>query len=301
MRPAEIEDNIGNHHKYPSQRLLECIKKTSEQFEIKGDHAQKLISMEQATSLEELIKTYNNVLKILVISNYGKKKVPQNWYIVESWNVYNQSYVEDLRQCLNENILSWFERQESHTSEQCVKCIANLRKSRNAEDIQSLLLLTAGIKLTDDIDLSIIPRRKEFYKNQYYITTTIEDPYKFEAQKQRYEFFLKQMMIYGHISDVLDDAIVENINIDIEAIRTQCEIEIEEKKKKEELKEIEEKEKRKKEKINNVIKIIIFSIISILLIFGIMYIFEMIGGIIGLIIIIGFIGLIPKILLTGRI
>ena len=130
---------MSDYSQHPYRDLLEFIDNGCKQLGEERDFAQILLSMEQAESIEQLIKIYNNIYKLLAAAFFGTRKLPHGWYKPETWGYSNEYLIEELNYCLNDNILKWFNSQNSKTKELCLKCISNLRESKNTSAIEGIL------------------------------------------------------------------------------------------------------------------------------------------------------------------
>ena len=274
-------------------RLLLNIENKCKQLGEERDFVNYLLSMENANSLEELIKIYNNVFKLLAYLFFGTKDVPHNWYIPETWGRYNFYYVEDLNGFLNENILKCYTRLKDPTSEQCIMFLSNLRENDNIKEIKEAILANTP-KVDENLALKVLStrnlhnlRRKEIEKDSSNKTKYIET----YIQNSRC------LAAYGRIFDVAELAFGKANHIVYDGMKEQYEADV----KLYRIKKEDEKKKQKEEKRTKFINTIILSIIAIIVMIVMIYLFEAIGGGIGIIIIIGLIGALPSLLLKGKI
>lgn len=285
-------NKMQDYSDHPYGRLLLHIENKCKQLGEERDFVNYLLSMENANSLEELIKIYNNVFKLLAYLFFGTKDVPHNWYIPETWGRYNFYYVEDLNGYLNENLLKCYTRLKEPTCEQCLMFLSNLRENGNINEIKEAILAN-----THEVDGNLVLKvlssrniqyssRKEIEKGSNNKTTRIESYIKSS----------KCLAAYGRIFDVAEIAFGEANYIAYDGMKEQYEADVE----LERIKKEEEKKKQKEEKRTKFINTIILSIIAIIVMIVMICLFAAIGGVIGIIIIIGLIGALPSLLLKGK-
>lgn len=195
-------------------KLLEAVEIASQQYEIEGEFVQRLLSMEDATSINYMIKTYNNIIKILSISNFESKTVPMLWYQIDCWKNMYQNLYHDLNQYFNECILSWFKNQDKPTDVQYKTAISNIRYSANAETIQS--------------DISKIYHDNEdnhiYYfsilKQQHYFQNNINQKGKLNMNYSNYItdyiFYSNRLAVDGHIFDIVENEFAKQHDINYE-------------------------------------------------------------------------------------
>ena len=86
-------NEMTDYSKYPYSRMLQYIEKEVLNWERKN-HIDYILSMENAETMEKLIDIYNHVFQYLAILFFGTKKVPRDWYIVETWGYKNEYLLE---------------------------------------------------------------------------------------------------------------------------------------------------------------------------------------------------------------
>ena len=274
------------------KRLFEYIENGCKQHNIERDCVKYLISMEQAESIEQLIKIYNNIYKLLAIIFYGGENVPYDWYKHEYWGYEPHEMVEELTQYLNENILKWVKRLDYLKKVHYSLSIINLRECQNTEYIQETILNLAGDGAPDNIKTLAAWRQHhhisllEFNKRGRRQGNTLCD----------YMHYSKLLVANGRIFDVIEEAFAKQNNIDYNDLLVQYRKELEER----EIKRKEEEE-RKAEEEENIKQKNFFSAFIIITLLVIFLVIISKIGFFGIIIIIGLIGLLPKIFLTGKI
>lgn len=141
---------MGDYSHYSYCRLLEHLEEKGKQYSDRRNYAEYLLSMNEADSIDSLIKIYNNVFKLLAILFYGTDKLPSNWYVVETWG-YNRAYLlEELNDCYNQNLLVLYKRIEAPTLEQFYTFIANLKKSDNYSDIEEQIIKCSNLDINKE-------------------------------------------------------------------------------------------------------------------------------------------------------
>ena len=286
---------MPDNSQYPYTRLLPFIKDGCKQIGEERDFVTYLLSMDQAESIEELVRILNVTFKVLSVIHFGNRKVPSYWYTYSMWGISESDVVRDLFNFFNENILIWYQKQEQNPSmELRALCIANLRNSSNQYKIAEEII---RVKLEENAALiSVINREKNNFFSLYSeLDSYITNNYKYNEVWAKYKTATKVLAGNGRIFDIIEEEILKKHAIDAEKLRIEYKQELEERKRQEEERRKEEEEKKKKEKNNMIITILIILPILFLL----MFLFSKIG-LLGIIIIIGFLGAIPKIFLTGK-
>ena len=279
-----------DYSQHPYKSLLDHINNGCQQINESRDFVEYLLSMEQAESIDELTKILNNVIKLLAVIFYGRKTLPNNWYLYDCWGRVPACYMRDLLNFYNENLLLWYKKQENPTVEQCTSCIVNLRHSSNTTIIQDEILELAGDNKAENIDFKINVR------DGHYETRISIDKLSYKSQNYLKTYKTRSRILgnYGRIVDAIEIAFGDKYNINYDKLILDFKNKVEQ-----ELKE--EEERLKKERKDKIVRILIFIPVLLVVLFVYYLIVECIGGIFGLIIIIGLIGLSPKILLTGKI
>lgn len=276
---------MSDFSQYPYQRLLTYIENECQQQGEERDFINYLLSMEHAESIEHLIKIYDNIYKLLAVLFFRTKKLPNEWYKPETWGYSNEYLIEELNYCLNDNILKWFNSQNSKTKELCFKCISNLRESKNTSAIEGILYkeLTHYI---DDVNKEIL-----YFRSRHYTLRKELERYcpNKTVRMNDYIYCSSYLAGHGRIFDIAEIKFAKERNITYEGLAEQYwkKVDLENTRKKAEL-----NEKRMK------MALIVIFIVPLLIL--LIYVLNEIGFL-GIIIIIGFIGLLPKILLTGKI
>ena len=252
----------------PLSALLDYIEKGCQQINEKRNFVDYLLSMEKASSLDELINKFNNVFKLLCNINFKDKRTPKDWYFYKHWT--NRNYVEILLCYLNENILSLYKRQGDYSKKQFNKFLINLRNCKNRKIIEQEILNISHKKYNSRL-YNLINNKSELHK--------IRGGY-FKYESKHLDYYTT-LVGNDYILDEIDTQINQIYGYDQEYLMENY--------------IFTEKEKRKK-----AIKGIANIILAFIVLAPIFYLFIKIGFF-GLIIIIGFLGLVPKILLTGKI
>jgi hypothetical protein len=281
---------MSNYSSYPYGRLLAYIDNGCQRIGEERDFVQYLITMDEVDSIEALVKRYNNIFKFLAVIFFGTNKLPDRWYVPETWGYNHEYLVDELNLCFNEKIWSWFNKQDSPTSELCIKCIANLRDGENYISMKNLFLKSYADNDADIIQLIATQHR------HYKLIKKLElDRNYSKPLKGQYIQSCKVLAWHGRVFDIVEKSLGKTIDVtyDDMAELYQKELELEAKRKK----EIERNaKKRRREKL---IRSIIIGVLTISIGLLFMIIIDEIG-IFGIIIMIGFIGAIPKLFLTGK-
>lgn len=263
------ERAIDNNNSLPPlSALLDHIEKGCQQINEERNLVDYLLSMEKASSLDELIHKFNNVFKLLCNINFKDKRTPKDWYLYKYWK--DWIYIEVLLCYLNENILSLYKRQGDYSKKQFNKFLINLRNCKNRKIIEQEILNISHKKCNSKLN-NLINNRYELHKNR-------RGYYKYESKDLDY---YTTLVGNDYILDEIDYQIVLNYGFNQEKLKEQY------------------LHLKKENKIKNIKGIAI--IIVALIVFALLFILFSKIGIFGLIIIIGFLGLVPKILITGKI
>ena len=276
---------MADYSAYPYGRMLSYIERRCMELGDNEKYIEYILSMEQAESIERLIKMYSSCYKVLAYLFFGTKKLPNEWYKPETWGYSNEYLIEELNYCLNDNILKWFNSQNSKTKELCFKCISNLRESKNTSAIEGILFkeLTHYI---DDANKGILYFRSRHYTLRKELESYCPNK---TVRMNDYIYCSSYLAGHGRIFDIAEIKFAKERNITYEGLAEQYwkKVDLENTRKKAEL-----NEKRMK------MALIVIFIVPLLIL--LIYVLSEIGFL-GIIIIIGFIGLLPKILLTGKI
>lgn len=189
---------MSDYSQHPYRDLLEFIDNGCKQLGEERDFAQILLSMEKAESIEQLIKIYNNIFKLLAAAFFGTRKLPHDWHRPELWGYRHGKLAVDLNDYLNINILKWYNSQQEPSYEQCMCCLANLHESHNVDTIGEELYkkITPNVENEDNEILYVRSRhyalRKELEK--YCTNRTVK--------KGEYISCSKYLAAHGRIFDV---------------------------------------------------------------------------------------------------
>lgn len=218
-----------SNHSYG--KLLTYIEEGCQRLNEKRDYVSYLLSMERVDSIEELIKIYNNIFKLLAYIFYGTLDFPYYWYYPETWGRYNYLLVNDLNCYLNENILKWYERQEKVTVEQCQQCLSNLRGGENVQAIEMEIVDCFSTNEEKElVSLSnIINRHFSLLKD---VATKTKNR---QGLIHNYILCSKELAAYGRIFDIVETSFGEDFDISYDGLAEQYkkECELAEQRKKE--------------------------------------------------------------------
>ena len=192
---------MADYSQYTYYRMLEYIESMSSQQKV-DNHIDYILSMRSATSIEQIIKTYNNTYQFLARLSYGKKNVPRDWYKPENWGESKEYLVEELNELFNESLLNWFNRQEKKTKENALICISNLRNGNNTEDIQNKILSIKKPKPDKGLD-NLIKIRNQ----QYSVRKEIEKrPFNHYLIMNNFRSCSRYLAAHKHIFDIAEIA-----------------------------------------------------------------------------------------------
>ncbi|MBR3455094.1 MAG: zinc ribbon domain-containing protein [Bacteroidaceae bacterium] len=211
------QEDLDLHWCYPN--LVNHIYRICTKYNIKRKRIQDILSMRRAESIETLIQKFNDVFELLAYDFYNGRDFPPNWYQHEYWGNLFTNHVEDLYQCLNENIVRWFEKQEKPTIEQCTSCIVNLRECSNKKGMQNSILSVAGENVASDIDHLIRLRERYHYMRLgFYQKTRMNSQFDSDSFRKKYIDLSNTMAASGHVFDVIEKAFAKEYAIDYAAL-----------------------------------------------------------------------------------
>lgn len=216
-----------DYSQHPYKKLLEFIETGCQKTNEERDYVKFLLSMEQAESIEDLVKILNIIFKLLAVIHFGKTVLPQGWYKYTKWGLDN-IYVIDLFSFFNENILRWCISQKRSKVLNDL-CIANLRDGRNQYKIAEEITGVTHSKFDDLISKIERIRIKysmfliEFYRH---------------GKSSVLKRYIGDLVYYGRILDITEEKTAKECLIDLENLQLKYKQGIYERK-------ILEKEKRK--------------------------------------------------------
>lgn len=233
-----------SNHKYRAlfAFIEEGCKRTGEE----RDFVTYLLSMENAASIEELIKILNNIYKLFATFIYGKEKWPKRWYFCEYWGMDNAKYVDVLYQYFNENLLQIFKKIEKPTEVDYIKFIVNFRVCDNILDIEEEMLRDTSEEVMQYLKTYISSRNYHYYRRKT-VEKYIDDPSTVSAELNGYKIATKSMLGNGRILDIAEVKFGNMFNIDYEELIKSYKEELERRKIFEE-KRIEKEKREKKNK-----------------------------------------------------
>lgn len=281
-----------DYNKYPYGRLLMYIDEGCKRIGEKRDFVQYAISMDEVESIEEMINRYNNLYKLLAVIFFGTNRLPNGWYVPETWGYKREYLIDELNDCLNGNIIKWLNRQENLTVDLCKIGIANFRNGKKSISPQNDKLRSFIVENTDIKNLLITQ------SSHYAIIKKIEKEYSLNKEYLRSQYLHSSKVLAGNgrVFDVVEVALGEDIDFSYENLAEQYKYEL----KIEAERRIKKEEKRKKEKRNRTLSFIFIKLPIILALLVIYVIIVDKLSIFGIIIIIGLIGALPKLFLTGK-
>lgn len=229
-----------DYSQHPYKRLLEFIDTGCQKINEERDFVSHLLSMEQANSIEELVRILNVTFKVLAVIHFGSIKLPSNWYKYLSWENEDKYYVKDLFSFFNKKLLKWYVNLERYPSlDQRAFCIANLRDEYNQYEIVQAIMGVRGF----DFPYSIIELNRE--RNSFFsLINDLEgyttNNYKYNEVWAKYKTATKVLAGNGRIFDIIDEENLKKHAIDAEKLRLKYKQELEERRR-------QEKERRKQE------------------------------------------------------
>lgn len=128
------------------------------------NHSDILLSMQNSTSIKELVCIYDKVFKRLVRLTYGEdeSRFPSYWYKPVFW-MENRGYLaEELDNYLNCNILRLLKNNLSKSNELFIACLLNIRNGSNKENTQRELFSLCNDFSEDNVN-EFIKIRDDYY------------------------------------------------------------------------------------------------------------------------------------------
>lgn len=269
---------MEDYSKYSYSNLLKFFQVEDRNNSEGISHADYLLSMGDAKSIDEMITIYNKVFEKIAFYVFSKK-LPDYWFITDSWDSFKYLATE-LNECFNENLLKWYKSLQSPKEEDCILCVVNLRNCDTKTKIQNEIILHKSFEELGLLD--IIGKRDNSYYIRAKISKLISHKLDYSELKSQYVSLMVELLSFGYKYSIEETKFEEIRGTNIKkAVQINY-----------------EKSQEKETTGDKIIKII-FTLLFLLLSVGLLYLFSEIG-LIGIIIIIGLLGALPKILLTGK-
>ena len=256
---------MADYSAYPYGRMLSYIERRCTELGDDKKYIEYILSMENAESIERLIKMYSSCYKVLAYLFFGTKKLPYAWYNTETWG-YNYGWlIDELNYCLNENILKWYKRQESPSNKQTLSALSNLHESKNIVTVQNEILKISTPQADNGVKTLFYIRDKQYdmrNKNSNY-----------RYNEHDYLYCSGYLAAHGHIFDIIEIRFGKDLGISYDNVEIEYKKGVERKEKRK-----EEKEKKKRDKKRNefLIKVLSFLIV-IPIVIGIGAILKSVG------------------------
>lgn len=209
-----------DYSKYEYRRMLSYIEERCKELNDDRDYIGYILSMENAESIEKLIKMYGSCYRVLAYLFFGKKNLPMGWYRTGTWGYHNEWIIEELNYCLNENILKWYKRQKKLSNEEVLKCIANLRDASNAAKIHSEIITDSKPRADRSI-WHFTHVIHSYYKLRKAIESGIYTP----LERTHYISHFRYLAAHGHILDVAEISFCKKEGIKYDNLLEEYEIE----------------------------------------------------------------------------
>ena len=163
---------MKDYSNHPYKKLLSYIEERCQRLNEKRDYVGYLLSMECAKSIEELIKIYNLIYKLLAVLILQSYILPKNWYNIKSLGIGNAYLFEDLNRFFNEHLLRLFKTASQPTQEERLSFIVNLRACDNTQDMLNQMLEDSNTDFRNEYGfviakILVYPRLKKEIE-QYY-------------------------------------------------------------------------------------------------------------------------------------
>lgn len=105
------------------------------------NYSEYLLSMQNSSKIEHLIKIYDRVLWKFIVSFNGfgdEELVTKTWYDINTLPSNTKPYLDQLNCFLNENIARLFQSQE-YSDTFAIKCFLNIREASNASIMREMI------------------------------------------------------------------------------------------------------------------------------------------------------------------
>lgn len=145
---------MSNYQSYSCYNLLKYLDSWYEHDTDRTNYAKYLLTMQNASSVKEMISIYNTVLWkfILNYNGWGKEDLVSNtWYDINMLSDDTKVYWGSLDVFLNENIERLFNSQE-YSDKLAYECITNLREARNCVGIRNYIFSKSSDIVTSSKD-----------------------------------------------------------------------------------------------------------------------------------------------------
>ena len=154
---------MEDYSKYSYKRLLGFLQEKYQYDNDRTNYALTLLSMEETSTINDLLRIYSSVFKKLPEYIYMKGYVPEYWDRPDCWAGHKEWLALELNQCLNENLLRLYKTFDEPTKEQCASFVVNLRKCNNIETVQGEVLQGKNEEYITDLK-NLIAKRDDSYK-----------------------------------------------------------------------------------------------------------------------------------------
>lgn len=131
----ESKDNRDENY----TTLLDWLERIYEEDTERTNYAKIFLTMNEADSIRETISIYCCVYRKLAEYNYRNEEMPDDWFVSNKWTWLDKA-VDDLRRCVNDNILRLYKNASSATPSLYYKCLVNLRNCSNLTNVERVLL-----------------------------------------------------------------------------------------------------------------------------------------------------------------
>ena len=244
-----------DYNEHPYKDLLRFIENECQQHNERRDYVSYFLSMEHAASIEELIKKFDNLFKLLAIFCFGTNKMPNRWYLYKQWKVEYAQQAENLLQYLNKTILDYYNRIIDPTEDQVNSCIINLRDCNNKVEIQNSIIKNAK-------SWDVISNRDNFFSQNETLNFLGKGCQDYNSQKIECERNIKVIVYKGRVLDVREIAFCKYHLIDYEKILPYYEQGKENREKEQLENEKAELEQKKRESKTNLYAILLMLILN---------------------------------------
>ena len=193
-----------DYSNYSYSRVLEFLQDEYLHDANETNYAKYLLSMKNQSTIEALIKIYDDVMEEIPNLIYLKEFVPEYWYLFELWAGHRKYLAMDVHKCLNENILRLYLVNDKQTDEFAYKCLANLRCCPNIEEIHREI-----VSKQNSLEPSVIERisntRKGIYDLRYESFDYGNGTNGMNMIEERYIDCVNFLAKYGYIKSIIED------------------------------------------------------------------------------------------------
>ena len=205
---------MSKYQSYSCSNLLEYFDSWYEHDTDRTNYAQYLLTMQDASSVKDMIGIYDKVLWKFIVRYHGIGKeelVSELWYNINMLSCDTRVYWESLNVFLNENIKRLFDSQE-YSDKLAFECITNLREASNCAKIRKYFFSQSSESVAANKE-KILSSLDVVNKATEHITPYNIDTNGYLVYKSKYIENIKYLISIGFIKSIKDITFELNTNI----------------------------------------------------------------------------------------